>query len=146
MNTFATTHRLGLIGVFAVAVMSLATFPTVAFGEEIEITLNGDQEVPPVKTAATGSGNITVNSDMSLSGGITTKGINGTMAHIHQGSAGANGPVIIPFVKNGDNGWMVPAGTKMTEAQYQAYKAGQLYVNVHSVENKGGEIRGQLKP
>jgi len=34
----------------------------------------------------------------------------------------------------------------LTEAQMRSYKAGQLYVNVHSAANKGGEIRGQLEP
>ena len=34
----------------------------------------------------------------------------------------------------------------LTDAQYEAFKAGNLYVNVHSAANKGGEIRGQLKP
>jgi hypothetical protein len=40
----------------------------------------------------------------------------------------------------------VPAGAKFTDAQYKAYKAGDLYYNVHSDAHKGGEIRGQLKP
>ena len=34
----------------------------------------------------------------------------------------------------------------LTDAQYEAFKAGNLYVNVHSDANKGGEIRGQLRP
>lgn len=146
MKTSETIHRFKCLGTLALAVFSLTAFAPAAFGDEIKVTLSGDHEVPPVKTAASGSGSITINADMSVSGGITTTGVAGTMAHIHQGAAGANGPVIIPFAKNGDNGWMVPGGTKMTEAQYQAYKAGQLYINVHSAENKGGEIRGQLKP
>lgn len=29
---------------------------------------------------------------------------------------------------------------------YDAFKAGHLYVNVHTPANKGGEIRGQLNP
>jgi len=53
--------------------------------------------------------------------------------------------VIVPLVKSGD-AWMVPDGTKLTAEQYKAYKAGELYVNAHSAENKGGEVRGQLLP
>jgi hypothetical protein len=34
----------------------------------------------------------------------------------------------------------------LTDAQYKSYKAGELYVNVHSDAYKGGEIRGQLMP
>ncbi|MCX7171843.1 MAG: CHRD domain-containing protein [Proteobacteria bacterium] len=146
MKTSETINRLKCLGTLALAVVSLAAFSPAAFGIEIKVSLSGDQEVPPVKTAATGSGSITINADMSVSGGITTSGVAGTMAHIHQGAAGANGPVIIPFARNGDNGWVVPSGTKMTEAQYQACKDGQLYINVHSAENKGGEIRAQIKP
>jgi hypothetical protein len=40
----------------------------------------------------------------------------------------------------------VPDGRKLTQAQIDALKAGNLYVNVHSDGNKGGEIRGQLRP
>ncbi|MBI5922884.1 MAG: CHRD domain-containing protein [Betaproteobacteria bacterium] len=146
VNTFKTVLSLKHISAVALTLISLAVFAPAAFGEETKVTLSGDQEVPPVKTAASGSGSITVDADMSVSGGIATTGVAGTMAHIHQGAVGANGPVVIPFVKNGDNGWSVPPGTKMTEAQYQAFKAGQLYINVHSAENKGGEIRAQIKP
>jgi CHRD domain len=83
---------------------------------------------------------------MTVSGKVTTSGIAGTMAHIHMGKAGTNGPIIIPLTKSGDNAWMVPDGTKLSEPQYAAYKVGELYVNVHSAENKPGEIRGQLMP
>jgi hypothetical protein len=75
-----------------------------------------------------------------------TTGVVGTAAHIHLAAAGQNGPVAVPLMKSGDNGWAVPAGTKLTDAQYAAFKAGNLYINVHSAANKGGEIRGQLKP
>jgi hypothetical protein len=66
-------------------------------------------------------------------------------AHIHLGASGKNGPVIIPLTKTSDNVWTVPAGAKLTDAQFESYKAGDLYINVHSAANKGGEIRGQLK-
>lgn len=110
------------------------------------LSLNGGNQVPPLSTAATGSGTVTVGSDMSVSGKVTTTGLAGTVAHIHIGAAGANGPVIIPLTKSGDSDWVVPAGAKLNDAQYAAYKNGGLYVNVHTVANKGGEIRDQIRP
>jgi hypothetical protein len=106
--------------------------------------LSGDNEVPPVKTAAKGSGTITVADDGAVSGSATTTGVQGTAAHIHEAAAGANGPVIVPFTKDGDT-YKAPAGAKLTAAQMTSFKAGNLYVNVHSDANKGGEVRGQLK-
>jgi hypothetical protein len=115
-------------------------------GEPIKIKLSGDQEVPPVKTTASGSGTIVVSADRSVSGSVTTSGVEATAAHIHDGPAGKNGPIIIPLTKTSDNTWSVPAGAKLTDAQHASYLAGNLYVNVHSAANKGGEIRGQIIP
>lgn len=108
------------------------------------IVLQGSQEVPPVTTAATGGGTITIMPDGSVSGSVTTAGITATAAHIHQGARGANGPVIVPMTKTGDNTWSIPAGAKLTEAQHAAHRAGNLYVNVHSAAHPGGEIRAQI--
>lgn len=108
------------------------------------VVLQGSQEVPAINTSASGSGVITIRPDRSVSGSITTRGINATAAHIHEAAAGSNGPVIVPLTKNGENGWSVPAGTTISEAQYASHSAGKLYVNVHSAANPGGEIRGQI--
>ena len=145
MNTLRSLNRLGIRSTVAVALISLASYADLALGDEIKLMLSGDMEVPAVKTAAKGSGTIMINPDMTVSGSLTTSGVAGTMAHIHQGAAGVNGPVIIPLTKSGNDSWMVPANAKLTEAQYKAYRAGELYVNVHSAENKGGEVRAQLK-
>ena len=109
--------------------------------------LSGGQEVPPVLTTkATGLSTIKVDSNKNVTGKVQTTGINATAAHIHIGPAGQNGPVIVPLTKAGDNEWAVPAGAKLTDAQYEAYRQGNLYVNVHTADNPGGEIRAQLKP
>ena len=108
--------------------------------------LSGSQEVPPVNTQASGVSTITVIGDKTVTGNVQTTGITGTVAHIHMGPSGQNGPVIIPLVKSGDNTWSVPGNTVLSSAQFDAYRAGNLYVNVHSAAHPGGEIRAQLKP
>ena len=111
----------------------------------MSVSLSGGEEVPPVKTAAKGSGAFRVKSDGTITGSVSTEGVQGTMAHIHRGAKGQNGPVIIPLTKSGDS-YSVPAGRKLTDAQMQDLKNGNLYVNVHSNAHKGGEIRAQLQP
>ena len=111
----------------------------------MKVSLTGAEEVPPVQTGASGSGSFRVAEDGTVSGSVSTTGMAGTMAHIHQGAKGQNGPVIVPLTKSGDT-YSVPDGRKLTQAQIDALKAGNLYVNVHSDKNKGGEIRAQLAP
>jgi hypothetical protein len=111
----------------------------------VSVKLSGTEEVPPVSVPGSGSGTIRVNADGTVSGSVTTTGVQGTMAHIHQAAKGQNGPVIIPLTKSGDT-YTVPAGAKLSEAQMKAFKEGNLYVNVHTARNKGGEVRGQLEP
>jgi len=117
-----------------------------AMANEVKVTLSGDQEVPPVSTAASGSGSITVGDDMSISGSVTTTGVAATMAHIHLAPTGKNGPVIVHLIKTPAGGWAVPAGAKLTSEQYKSFQAGDLYINVHSDAHDKGELRGQIKP
>ncbi len=109
------------------------------------LTLSGSSEVPPVTTTATGSAMITINPDRTVKAAVTVNGMTATASHIHMGAAGTNGPVIVPFTKTADNTFAAAADAKLTDEQYAAYKAGNLYVNVHSAKHAGGEVRGQLK-
>ncbi len=130
----------------AFATVLVAAF-SLASAKDIKLTLTGKKEVPPVTTQAKGEGDINIKADKSVTGRITTHGVEGTMGHIHEGKApGENGPPIITLEKQADGSWTVPAGTKLTDDQYKAYKEGRLYVNIHSAEHKGGEIRAPLKP
>jgi hypothetical protein len=111
----------------------------------LKVNLSGAEEVPPLNVPGSGSGSFRVADDGTITGSVTTKDVQGTMAHIHRGAKGANGPVIVPLDKKGDT-YSVPAGRKLTPEQIADLKAGRLYVNVHTERNKGGEVRGQLQP
>ncbi len=117
-----------------------------ALSADLTVKLTGDQEVPAVTTSATATGTIVIKADKSVSGSITTVGIEGTMAHIHLAPPGTNGPPIITLVKKSENVWSVPSGAMLTDDQFKSFKDGNLYLNVHSAAHPGGEIRTQLKP
>jgi hypothetical protein len=112
-------------------------------GEQVK--LSGANEVPPVSTQASGSGMVKVGDDCSVQANIKVSGMKPTAAHIHQGAAGANGKVLVPFEKKGEDTFVAPAGAKLDEQGCADYKAGKTYVNVHSDAHKAGEIRAQLK-
>jgi hypothetical protein len=142
MHKFVNTPR--VCALFAAAALALSGGSALA--KDVKVTLTGAEETPPVTTSATATGTIKISKDKSVSGTIKTTGIDGTVAHIHVGAPGQAGPPIITLDKTADGVWSVPAGSKLTDEQYASFKAGDLYVNVHSAEHKPGEIRAQLKP
>ena len=137
--------RIGAIAVASLFVLGACSSMQGMMGGGQSVTLSGSNEVPPVQTSASGSGTVKVGSDGSVDVRITATGMSATAAHIHQGAPGANGPVIVPLSKSGDNVFVSAPGAKMTPEQLAAYKAGNTYLNVHSAANPGGEIRTQLK-
>src|SRR5262245_11260334 len=121
--------------VAAAAVLALVACATMMAGKKVDVTLTGAEEVPPVSTVARGSGSFTIGDDGAVSGSVTTTGVSGTMAHIHMAPKGQNGAVIVPLTKDGDK-YSAPSGAKLSEAQMVAFRAGNLYINVHSAANK----------
>jgi hypothetical protein len=126
--------------------------------------LTGKDEVPPKDTKATGTAgfNLVDNGNtLSYSVNVTdTQKV--TAAHIHQGKAGANGPVVVTLFKTDTpsattSGTLSKgnitstslegplAGKKLTDL-ISIIKDGNAYVNVHTEANPKGEIRGQLSP
>jgi hypothetical protein len=130
--------------VWSGALAIIATCVSMAAMSET-LTLTGANEVPPVTSSATGTAMITIGADKSVKADVSVSGMTATASHIHMGAAGTNGPVIVPFAKTGDNKFGAAPDAKLTDEQYAAYKAGNLYVNVHSAANPGGEIRAQIK-
>jgi hypothetical protein len=139
-----SSHRVASLAFTVGTALALALLGSIAIA--VDLKLSGDNEVPPVKTMASGSGTISVAADGAVTGSVKSTGLAGTAAHLHVGAAGKNGPVIIPLTKGADGEWCLPAGAKLTDEQMKSFKSGELYVNVHGDANMGGEIRAQLAP
>ena len=131
--------------------------------------LSGEQEVPEVVTGT--SGRVALMFDSALSEALfvlrVRDGTSVTQAHFHCGRPGANGPVIVflfGFVAGGVDVDGVLAEDTLTNADFFgvdcvgvigrpvnniaslafAARDGLIYVNVHTVANPAGEVRGQL--
>ena len=116
-------------------------------GREVyPLRLSGGQEVPAVATAASGSGRLLLDpATKTLSGAVQVSGMTASVAHVHQGAAGVNAPPLIDLAESpaGSGTWVVPANTVLNDAQLGALRAGEMYVNAHSIANPDGEIRSQ---
>ena len=114
------------------------------------VQLSGAQQVPPVQTSGTGSATITYDpSTQKVTWNITYAGLSSpvTMAHFHNAAAGKNGPVVVWLSKrDGSVASPLTGEATLTPAQAQQFLAGDWYVNVHSQDHPGGEIRGQAVP
>lgn len=108
--------------------------------------LSGIQQIVPIETAAVGNGEIKVDPDTrELSGSLTFTGMTATAAHIHSGVTGTAGPVVVSLTVDATNqNAVVPAGTILTQQQYDDLLAGAMYFNIHSSNHATGEIRGQI--
>ncbi|OWW19947.1 hypothetical protein AYR66_10970 [Noviherbaspirillum denitrificans] len=107
--------------------------------------MSGAKEVPPNDSAASGTGVVTIDPvSRQFTATVTTTGIAGTAAHIHEGIANDTGPVVFPMteVPKGSGIWKVSG--QLSEAQLIALLAERYYINVHSARFPGGEIRGQI--
>jgi CHRD domain len=99
-----------------------------------------------VTTAASATGTIAVADDRAVIGRVNMTGFVATMAHIHAGAAGKNGPVIVPLTQTSPGEWSVPAGAKLGAEQLKNYQAGESCVNAHSEASRGGEVRARITP
>ena len=135
--------------------------------QEFVSKMTGSQEVPPKNTAATGTATFEPTPDgMKLSYKITLNNIDKvTMAHIHKGKPGENGPIIVtlfnspssPTGKLNGNNTLVEGNIMAENLEgllagkgipdlIKMIKDNDAYTNVHTVQNPKGEIRGQIVP
>lgn len=137
-----------------------------AFSEPLNFRahLSGDEQNPPLDTRAHGQAIFQLSQDgTELYFKVIVANIDNVIgAHIHLAPLGQNGPIVLPLLGNPFipdpgvtvNGILVE-GTALSadvsgplagdlNALVAAMQAGDTYVNVHTVEFRPGEIRGQI--
>ena len=128
--------------------------PVVDLVKTINVKLAADNELPaPTNRNDNGTATLQLFSDNRLEYridvGIFDPTDKVTMAHIHTGDAGTNGPVAIGFDVSADatgNGRSFGSRIQLTQAQADALKSGSaMYVNVHSQKVPSGIMRGQVE-
>ena len=135
----STAAAIAFAGALALATTSMAA--TVNF----KASLSGKSEVPPNATAGSGTVTATYDTDSKkLTWKGSYSGLTGpaTAAHFHgPAAAGKNAGVMVPIAPATSP---LAGSATLTDAQAKALLDGDMYVNVHTAANKGGEIRGQL--
>ena len=135
-------HRSLVLASFAVMVAGSASAAT----EKFHATLTSASEVPPSKS--TGSGEATASLDTAtheLTYDVTFTGFASDVAaaHIHgPAPEGKNAGVVVPLGNTPTS--PIHGSAKLTPEQEKELVAGMYYVNIHSKNNPGGAIRGQL--
>jgi hypothetical protein len=128
-------------------IATLLAFASPSYAETLKFKadLKGSSEVPPNQTAGTGA--VTASYDTAtkqLTWDGTYSGLSGpaTAAHFHgPAEPGKNAGVAVPIAPATSP---LHGTATLTDAQATDLTEGHWYVNVHTADNKGGEIRGQL--
>jgi hypothetical protein len=145
-------RKLGLLlAVTFIAALAVAGAAVASDELEFEADLSGANEVPAVMTDATGEAEIEVLGD-TLTYELEVEDIeNVVAAHIHAGAPGVNGPVIVDLGVPGNcevDEDEIKCEATLTPANLDSVIAnmaeGNAYVNVHTIQNPGGEVRGQI--
>lgn len=136
-------------GVVSLAIAGIA-FATVHGTYKISATLGPKAEVPAPKATAGAKGTFSGTYKENAKGAVLTftltfSGLSGaaTAAHIHMAKPGVAGNVIVPLCAPCKS--PMTGKTTISKSTITALEAGTTYVNVHTVKNAAGEIRGQVK-
>ena len=141
-----------LPGLALTAVLSLVAGGASAALFGCSCTLTGAQEVPPTGSPALGSGSFVYDDATdAVSYTILYSGLSAglTASHIHGPAApGISAAILFPLnpVTGTTSGTMTGSWPALGAANVTSLANGLLYVNIHTGNFPGGEIRGQILP
>ncbi len=123
---------------------------TAAAQQKFSVYLSGRQEVPANDSSGSGTCMITLNAtetQVMVECNYRNLTSNVVGAHIHDnGPVGVNGPIRFDFsFTGGTTGAIGPLTFATTPAQIADLRANRWYINIHTSNFTGGEIRGQVK-
>jgi hypothetical protein len=136
------SRRLALAAAFALASVSTA------FADEVSYSANLDASAETPSNSSPATGKVAAEFDSAsktLSWTATYSGLSGpaTAAHFHgPAPTGKAAGVMVPV--SGPLDSPIKGSAKLTDEQVVALAEGQIYFNIHTAANKGGEIRGQM--
>lgn len=107
--------------------------------------LTGTQQVPASGSNAVAIGVAIVDpASQTMVTSITSIGISGISAHIHQAASGSNGGVIFALNETAVGSGIWAARLAVSESQLNAFAGGSYYFDIHTTAFPNGEIRGQI--
>lgn len=141
-----TTRLLGAC--LATALPLALALPASAQTMTATVGLDVAQETP-APVGGSGSGTATVVVDpatraVTVSGTYSGLSSNQILAHIHTGAFGTPGGVVVSLTGSGGTSGTFSGSGTFTVSQFNNFKNGSLYLNIHTSTNSGGEIRGQI--
>jgi hypothetical protein len=107
--------------------------------------LTGTQQVPANSSSAVAVGVVIVDStSQSTVASITSIGISGLSAHVHQALPGTNGTTVFALNETaiGSGTWSLRLA--LTESQRIEFASGNYYFDLHTAAFPNGELRGQI--
>lgn len=135
----------------AISLFSIAGSASMVYAADIVTftgTLSGAGEVPPNTSQGTGTVEATLNKDTNeLKWNVVYSGLTGPVGagHFHGPAiAGQNGGVALGFKGSVES--PIRGEATITPEQAKDISAGKWYVNLHTKDNPGGEIRAQVAP
>ena len=102
---------------------------------------------PQTVTEITGEGEVILTlsgNTLSVEGNFSGMSSNATGAHLHNGPPAQPGPVAATLEIDQATGGEISATLELTDEQVEALRNNELYVQVHSVDNPPGELRGWI--